>query len=185
MNKTPQEVKKDISLFFKKNKVPFEEAAKKIGYGSTQTLYNALSKREYFSKTQAQRYAAAYPFNIAFLTTGEGELESYPPSLGSSGDRTILPFIPWTINNMLTWIKSLAFILKDSDISEFYEYLYQYVYFDDIFIRQLVELCENTVKKENYELFKRGEIVDKIKRVLNKLENKYKYGAIPAKQREV
>ena len=73
--KTPREIGREISAYFKNNRITHEEAAKRLGFASKQVVSNHLAGKK-FGRAAAARYAAAYGFNELFLLTGKGELLS-------------------------------------------------------------------------------------------------------------
>ena len=70
---TGEDVCLAIAADFKKNRISYEEAAKKLGQ-SVQTVYNRISSKRYFSPAIAERWANAFGFDKLFLMTGDGRL---------------------------------------------------------------------------------------------------------------
>lgn len=59
---------------WKRQGITYEEAAKKLGYKTRQSLYNLFSKTEYLGPEQAKRFKDAFGYNINFLMYGIGPL---------------------------------------------------------------------------------------------------------------
>lgn len=73
--KTPREIGRMISAYFKEHGISQEEAANKLGLASKQVVANQLYGKR-FGRRVAAKYAAVFHFNELFLLTGKGELLS-------------------------------------------------------------------------------------------------------------
>lgn len=71
--KTPREIGRTVSAYFKENGISQEEAAVRLGYSSKQVVANQLYGKR-FGRKVAAKYAAVFNFNETFLLTGKGEL---------------------------------------------------------------------------------------------------------------
>lgn len=186
MNKSPEIVLKEVASFFRKNKITYEEAAAALGYNSRQTLYNMLASKKYMSRAQASRFALAYPFNTEFLMKGEGELESVQSfRFDRNLESPLFPQNPTISRQLVIWLKNLTLILKDDDINELYEKIYRYVFYEDIYTKELIEAARSmkTDFKE-VEASIRKELSEKILESFTKLNHKFKDGITPAAPQE-
>lgn len=59
---------------WKRQGLTYEEAAKRLGYKTRQSLYNLFSKKEYLGPKQAKRFREAFGYNTEFLMFGTGRL---------------------------------------------------------------------------------------------------------------
>ena len=75
--KSPEEVLKCISGDLKAKGYTHETAARKLGFGSKQTLSNLLASKRYMSAFQAKKFVDNLGYNMDFLTSGKGDLQSY------------------------------------------------------------------------------------------------------------
>ena len=75
--KSPQQVLRTVAADFKIQGYTHADAAKRLGFKSTQTLSNLLSSKKYMSRLQAERFRRAFDYNIDFLMSGEGVLSPY------------------------------------------------------------------------------------------------------------
>lgn len=177
--KSPEEVLKSVSADFKSRGVTHESAAKKMGYGSKQTLSNLLSSKKYLSGFQAKRFNEAFGYNMEFLMTGEGELQPYRAAdelfphehLNVKYDTISFSFIEGDIQLMLSWIHTLLEKQDNDDgltlLSEIYRFSQA---------RRVIEQRMRGYKGESYDIefgdklaHLRCEIIDNIDRLLNDL----------------
>lgn len=77
---TGEDVCLAVAADFKRNKMSYEEVAKKLGQ-SVQTVYNRISSKKYFPESVAIRWAKVFGFNRMFLMTGEGNLRNVSRSM--------------------------------------------------------------------------------------------------------
>lgn len=59
---------------WKRQGLTYEEAAKRLGYKTRQSLYNLFSKKEYLGPKQAKRFRETFGYNTEFLMFGTGQL---------------------------------------------------------------------------------------------------------------
>lgn len=71
--KTPREIGRMISAYFKEHGISQEDAANRLGLASKQVVANQLYGKR-FGRKVAARYATEFGFNELFLLTGKGEL---------------------------------------------------------------------------------------------------------------
>ncbi len=71
--KTPREIGRMISSYFKDHGISQEDAAARLGLASKQVVANQLYGKR-FGRKVAAKYAAVFGFNELFLLTGKGEL---------------------------------------------------------------------------------------------------------------
>ena len=71
--KTPREIGRMISAYFKENGISQEDAASRLGLASKQVVANQLYGKR-FGRRVAAKYAQVFGFNELFLLTGKGEL---------------------------------------------------------------------------------------------------------------
>ena len=83
---TAEEVCRTIAAEFKLKGISYQQAATMLGQ-STQTVYNRIASKKFFSPPIAERWAMVFGFNKVFLITGEGSLyvqRGLPSNLDSS-----------------------------------------------------------------------------------------------------
>lgn len=71
--KTPREIGRMISAYFKEHGISQEDAAARLGLASKQVVANQLYGKR-FGRKVAAKYASVFGFNELFLLTGKGEL---------------------------------------------------------------------------------------------------------------
>lgn len=72
---SPHKVFRAISADFRLHGITHSDAAKKLGFKSTQTLSNLMASKKYLSGLQAIRFQKAFGYNPNFLMSGQGELK--------------------------------------------------------------------------------------------------------------
>lgn len=82
--KSPEEVLRAVSSDIKARGYTHEQAAKKLGFGSKQTLSNLLASKRYMSAFQAKKFVDNLGYNMDFLTSGKGDLQPYHGVHGST-----------------------------------------------------------------------------------------------------
>lgn len=84
MNEATNDVKRSTTVVgevfedLKSKGISMEQAAERLGYKSTQTLYNIRSSQSEFKREQAYRFAEAFGYNPFYLLERKGQLMQQP-----------------------------------------------------------------------------------------------------------
>lgn len=83
---TPKEVFSAMAADFRKRNLSYEDVAKMTGY-KKQTIANFIaSRKDFFSRSQASRFAQTFGYNMDFLTSGKGRLSHEDDIIESFND---------------------------------------------------------------------------------------------------
>ena len=137
--KSPEEVLKLVSADLRFRGLTHEEAAKRLGFGSKQTLSNLLSSKKYLSPFQAQKFKNEFDYNLDFLTKGEGELYSFhgthwDTETGKTAQKhgvqtfTVIDDTPeGTMDMVLTWFLSLFQFQHNDEGLSLWNEIFKYI----------------------------------------------------------
>lgn len=182
--KTSEEVLRSVSADLKLRGVTHESAARKMGYGSKQTLSNLLSSKKYMSGYQAKKFHDAFGYNMEYLMSGEGELQPYRGVDGSTPLGQVLFEQGWQTVNVigdsiegdlqlvLSWVHTLLERQNNKEGLAILTEIYRFTQARDV-LAQKLNLYNNDDKQKQYvhQLCNlRLDIVEAIDKMLNNIK---------------
>lgn len=105
--KTPHEIGRIVSTYFKENGISQENVAERLGLSSKQVVANQLNGKR-FGRRVAAKYANEFGFNEQFLMTGKGELLNAVSSTKERTDEVDIAFLKELVKTQLETIKNLS-----------------------------------------------------------------------------
>ncbi len=120
---TGEDVCLAVAADFKRNKISYDVAAKKLGQ-SVQTVYNRIASKKYFPVSVAKRWSEVFGFNMMFLMTGEGGLRHNTKSMYDYFDN--LEVLVLSVDYLMSFVedkdvKTMWISMLESDFNSFRE----------------------------------------------------------------